>query len=120
MKVFLCMFMTIVIKCHSLSFVIFNEKMTLFEMSLLWAWVRGSVRSNNVIFALKMTTEQITLIDSCPKHAYNLLHIHYMYHVMIMKVSCQSYAHTPSSKVLLKSILVDMADSYMDTYIVLT
>ncbi len=61
MKVFLCMFMTTVIKCHSLSYVIFNAKMTLFEMSLLWARVRGKgrgrvrVRSNNVIFALKMT-----------------------------------------------------------------
>ncbi len=37
----------------------FNAKMTVFEMSLLWAWVRGKgrgrVRSNNVIFALKMT-----------------------------------------------------------------
>ncbi len=93
MMVFLCMFMTTVIKCYSLSFVIFNEKMTLFEMSLLWAWVRG--RSNNVIFALKMTTEQITLIDSCPKHAYNLLHIHYMYHVSLMhtplQVKCYHY-----------------------------
>ncbi len=47
------MFMTTVIKCHSLSYVIFNAKMTLFEMSLLW--VRGRVRSNNVIFALKIT-----------------------------------------------------------------
>ncbi len=35
------MFMTTVIKCHSLSYVIFNAKMTLFEMSLLWARVRG-------------------------------------------------------------------------------
>ncbi len=34
------MFMTTVIKCHSLSYVIFNAKMTLFEMSLLWARVR--------------------------------------------------------------------------------
>ncbi len=49
------MFMTTVIKCYSLSYVIFNAKMTLFEMSLLWARVRGRVRSNNVIFALKMT-----------------------------------------------------------------
>ncbi len=53
------MFMTTVIKCHLLSYVIFNAKMTLFEMSLLWARVRGKgkgrVRSNNVIFALKMT-----------------------------------------------------------------
>ncbi len=57
------MFMTTVLKCHSLSYVIFNAKMTLFEMSLLWARVRGKgrgrgrvrvrVRSNNVIFALK-------------------------------------------------------------------
>ncbi len=35
------MFMTTVIKCHSLSYVIFNAKMTLFEMSLLWSRVRG-------------------------------------------------------------------------------
>ncbi len=57
MKVFLCMFMTTVIKCHSLSYVIFNTKRTLFEMSLLWARVRGKgrVRSNNVIFALQIT-----------------------------------------------------------------
>ncbi len=49
------MFITTVIKYHSLSYVIFNAKMTLFEMSLLWARVRGKGRSNNVIFALKMT-----------------------------------------------------------------
>ncbi len=53
--IFLCMFMTTVIKCHSLSYVSFNAKMTIFEMSVLWARVRGMVRSNNVIFALKMT-----------------------------------------------------------------
>ncbi len=38
------MFMTTVNKCHSLSYVIFNAKMTLFEMSLLWARVRGKGR----------------------------------------------------------------------------
>ncbi len=38
------MFMTTVIKCHSLSYVIFNAKMTLFEMSLLLARVRGKGR----------------------------------------------------------------------------
>ncbi len=56
MKVFLCMFMTTVIKCHLLSYVIFNTKMTLFEMSLLWVRGkgRGRVRSNNGIFALKI------------------------------------------------------------------
>jgi len=32
----LCMFVTSVIKCHSLSYDIFNANMTLFEMSLLW------------------------------------------------------------------------------------
>ncbi len=37
MKVFLCMFMTTVIKCHLLIYEMFNAKMTLFEMSLLWA-----------------------------------------------------------------------------------
>ncbi len=49
------MFMTTVIKCHSLSYVIFYAKMTFFEMSLLWARLRskgrGRVRSNNDIFA---------------------------------------------------------------------
>jgi len=35
MKDVLCMFMTTVIKCHSLSYGIFNANMTLFEMSLL-------------------------------------------------------------------------------------
>ncbi len=38
------MFMITVIKCHSLSYVIFNAKITLFEMSLLWARVRGKDR----------------------------------------------------------------------------
>ncbi len=38
------MFMTTVIKCPLLSYVIFNAKMTLFEMSLLWARVRGKGR----------------------------------------------------------------------------
>ncbi len=42
-------FMHVYDNCHSLSYVIFNAKMTLFERSLLWA----RVRSNNVIFALK-------------------------------------------------------------------
>jgi len=31
----LCMFVTTVIKCHSLSYDIFNANMTLFEMCLL-------------------------------------------------------------------------------------
>jgi len=35
MKEVLCMFMTTVIMCHSLSYDIFNANMTLFEMSLL-------------------------------------------------------------------------------------
>ncbi len=38
------MLMTTVINSHSLSYVIFNAKMTLFEMSLLWARVRGKGR----------------------------------------------------------------------------
>jgi len=35
MKEVLCMFVTTVSKCHSLSYDIFNANMTLFEMSLL-------------------------------------------------------------------------------------
>jgi len=35
MKEVLCMFMTTVIKCHSLNYDSFNAKTTLFEMSLL-------------------------------------------------------------------------------------
>jgi len=36
MKEVLCMFVTIVIKCLSLSYDIFNANMTLFEMPLLF------------------------------------------------------------------------------------
>ncbi len=42
------MFMKTVIKCHSLSYVIFYAKMTLFEMSLLWARIR--LHSKNPVF----------------------------------------------------------------------
>ncbi len=41
------MFMTTVIKCHSLTHVIFNANMTLFEMALLWA--RGKGRGSLVL-----------------------------------------------------------------------
>jgi len=34
MKEVLCMFVTTVIKCHLLSYYIFNTNMTLFEMAL--------------------------------------------------------------------------------------
>ncbi len=89
------MFMTTAIKCHSLSYVIFNAKMTLFEMSLLWARVRGRgrVRLGLGLCIKNDITERMTLNDSCHKHAEILLHIHDMCHVMIMKVSCQTYAH---------------------------
>ncbi len=53
MKVFLCMFMTTVIKCYLLSCVTFNAKMTLFDLTL--ALAHNKHISNNVIFALKMT-----------------------------------------------------------------
>jgi len=36
MKEVVCMFVTTVIKCHSLNYDIFNANMTLFEMFLLW------------------------------------------------------------------------------------
>jgi len=36
MKESLRMFMTVVIKCHSVNYDTFNAKLTLFEMSLLW------------------------------------------------------------------------------------
>ncbi len=42
------MFMKTVIKCHSLSHVIFYANMTLFEMSLLWARIR--LHSKNPVF----------------------------------------------------------------------
>ncbi len=38
MKEVLCMFMTTVIKCHSLSYVIFNAKMTLFDLTLTYPY----------------------------------------------------------------------------------
>ncbi len=45
------MFMTNVIKCHSLSYVIFNAKMTLFDLTLPLTPTRNKDISNNVIFA---------------------------------------------------------------------
>ncbi len=49
---FLCMFMTTVIKCHSLSYVIFNAKITLFEMSLLWARGKGRGKVRQIMSSL--------------------------------------------------------------------
>ncbi len=53
------MFMTTVIKCHSLSYVIFNAKMTLFDLTLPLplplTLAHNKDISNNVIFALKIT-----------------------------------------------------------------
>ncbi len=50
----LCMFMT-VIKCHSLSYVIFNAKMTLFDLTLPLTLAHNKDISNNIIFSLKIT-----------------------------------------------------------------
>ncbi len=66
MKEVLCMFMTPVIKCHSLSYVIFNAKMALFDLTLPLTLTHNKDISNNVIFAL---TERMTLNDNCHKHA---------------------------------------------------
>ncbi len=57
MKEVLCIFMTTVIKCHSLSYVIFNAKMTLFVLTLPLPLTQAHNKdiSNNVIFALKIT-----------------------------------------------------------------
>ncbi len=54
MKEFLCMFMTTVIKCNLLSFVIFNAKMTLFDLPLPLHLTLAHNKdiSINVIFAL--------------------------------------------------------------------
>ncbi len=68
------MFMTTVFKCHSLIFVIFNAKMTLFR-----CLVMGRVRSKNHLCIKNDITEQITLKDSC-HNMHNLLHIHDMRH----------------------------------------
>ncbi len=55
MKEVVCMFMTTVIKCYSLSYVIFSAKMTLFDLTLhlplpLTLAYNKDI-SNNVIFA---------------------------------------------------------------------
>ncbi len=59
MKEVLCMFMTTVTKCNLLSYVIFNAKMTLFDLTLTLALpltlAHNKYISNNVIFPLKMT-----------------------------------------------------------------
>ncbi len=40
-----------VIKCHSLSYVIFNAKMTIFDLTLPLTRAHNKDISNNVIFA---------------------------------------------------------------------
>jgi len=62
-KEVLCMFMTTVTKFNSLSYVIFNAKMTLFDLTLTLplplplplTLAHNKDISNNVIFALKIT-----------------------------------------------------------------
>ncbi len=44
------MFMTTVIKCHSLSYVTFNAKITLFDPTLPLTLAHNKDISNNVIF----------------------------------------------------------------------
>ncbi len=51
MKEVLCMFMPTVIKCHSLSYVIYNAKITLFYLTLPLPLTQNKDISNNVIFA---------------------------------------------------------------------
>ncbi len=46
------MFMITVIKCNSLSYVIFNAKMTLFDMSLLCSRVRVGVGLGQIVSTL--------------------------------------------------------------------
>ncbi len=53
MKEVVCMFMTTIIKCHLLSYIIFNAKITLFDLTLPLALAHNKVISNNVIFELK-------------------------------------------------------------------
>ncbi len=59
MKEVLCMLMTTVTKCHSLSYVIFNANMTLFDLTLPLplplTLAHNKDISNNVIFALEIT-----------------------------------------------------------------
>ncbi len=83
MKEVLCMFMTTVIKCHSLSYVMFNAKMTLFDLPLPFPLTLAHNKdiSNNVIF---IKPPSYSLLVSCRDYK----------GVMIMKVSCQSYAHS--------------------------
>jgi len=52
MKEVLCMFVTTAIKCHSLSYDIFNAYMRLFEISLLW-----DLDINQYINVFVMTTK---------------------------------------------------------------
>ncbi len=70
MKEVLCMFMTTVIKCHSLSYVMFNAKMTFFDLPLPFP-----------------LTPPITKTSQTMSSSSNLLHIHYLCHVVIIKVS---------------------------------
>ncbi len=55
MKEVVYVFMATVIKCHLLRYVIFNAKMTLFDLTLPLPLAHNKDISNSVIFALKIT-----------------------------------------------------------------
>ncbi len=61
--------------------------MTLIDMSLLWARGRGRGRSNNVIFALKMTKMSELHLMTVVINMHKNFHIHDKCHVSLM--------HTP-------------------------
>ncbi len=55
MKEVVYVFMATVIKCHLLRYVIFNAKMSLFDLTLPLPLAHNKDISNSVIFALKIT-----------------------------------------------------------------
>jgi len=64
------------------------------NLTVLLKCYNGLMTAKHCHICIKnVITERMTLNGSCHKHAWNLLHIHDMCHVMIMKVSCQSYTH---------------------------
>ncbi len=65
------MFITTVIKCHSLSYVVFNAKITLFDLTLPFPLTLAHNKSLKQchLCIKKYITERMTFNDSCHKNA---------------------------------------------------
>ena len=96
MKESLWMFMTVVIKCHSVNYDIFNAKLTWFGMSLLstWHWSRQHNLLVSLLWQLHINQDNMYLYWTCHNRANNQI-ISYKLYVLTLHltVTCGWFWH---------------------------